>query len=462
MKRVVWRVCARRVALRGRGCSDVFLDGGHGAPTGLHAFLLRPNEPSAALLSADALVRLEARAASRRHYDFQLATSQSFDDSSTLFSYSKLRIPAVAIAHQLPWMTGDPYALWVHVRGVGQREAVTPWSKPFGFNMRWLNSDVPQQLPAPEGLVRWTPIEGATSYQVLYTDSPTPRCRSRRLRTSPTSASTSRSTRAWARPIHWRVRAIRLHRRLGRAEERPAARELRAVEPDVHHRQPARDPRHARSDRHHLGHLGQGGTARGAGRVDAGLRVEPEPRGARRRRLGRLEPVPRLHLHRQGLREPGVRRLDRRLTGVRAAHASAARLPCHRTRRRSPTGTARRTSRRRAARANAFDATGAPRALERGPGREHRREVELPAPAPEPAARPDTTGASGPSRRGRRRRGKRRSLGLRLAERPLLLDGRARRRALGRRPRTDRSAGHADRVPGRGRSAGPVRSRATS
>jgi hypothetical protein len=36
--------------------------------------------------------------------------------------------------------------------------------------MRWADTDYPQQLPAPEGMVRWKPIEGATRYEVLYPD----------------------------------------------------------------------------------------------------------------------------------------------------------------------------------------------------------------------------------------------------------------------------------------------------
>ena len=60
-------------------------------------------------------------------YEFELATSRSFNDSSILFSYKDLTIPAVAVDHQLPWMTGVPYALWAHVRWVSSNgKKVTP------------------------------------------------------------------------------------------------------------------------------------------------------------------------------------------------------------------------------------------------------------------------------------------------------------------------------------------------
>src|SRR5476649_1067981 len=121
--------------------------GSNGAPTGLHAFLLRPNEAAQPFYPRTPSFAWNPERRAGGTYDFQLATSKSFDDSATLFSYTKLRIPAVAIAHQLPWMTGQPDALWVHVRWESANgKTVTPWSKPFGFNMRWLDSDIPQSV----------------------------------------------------------------------------------------------------------------------------------------------------------------------------------------------------------------------------------------------------------------------------------------------------------------------------
>ena len=75
-----------------------------------------------------------------------------------------LRTPTIAIDLALPWITGSPYALYAHVRAI-TKAGPTPWGKPFGFNIRW--ATIPRDLDSPyPGLVRWSPVEGATSYQV--------------------------------------------------------------------------------------------------------------------------------------------------------------------------------------------------------------------------------------------------------------------------------------------------------
>jgi hypothetical protein len=141
------------------------------APVGLHAFLLRPDETTRKYYPRTPSFAWSPVGVRGGSYEFELATNRNFNESSVLFNYTKLTIPALSIAHQLPWMTGLPYALWAHVRWVSANgKQITPWSAAFGFNMRWADSDYPQQLPAPEGLVRWKPIEGATRYEVLYPD----------------------------------------------------------------------------------------------------------------------------------------------------------------------------------------------------------------------------------------------------------------------------------------------------
>jgi len=104
------------------------------------------------------------------HYEFQIATTRSFADAAVIFADDKVASPAEAVPLQLPWMTGQPYALWAHVRFVGKDGKTSPWSTPFGFNMRWRDTDIPTPLDSPAGLVRWTPVEGATAYDVLYPD----------------------------------------------------------------------------------------------------------------------------------------------------------------------------------------------------------------------------------------------------------------------------------------------------
>jgi hypothetical protein len=181
------------------------------APEGLHAFLLRPDEAALKYYPRTPSFSWTPVDVRGGTYEFELATNRNFNDSSVLFTYTKLAIPAVSIAHQLPWMTGVPYALWAHVRWVSANgKQTTPWSAPFGFNMRWADSDYPQQLTAPEGLVRWKPIEGATRYEVLYPDISPPLS----FQTTTNVAdereffTLHQNTVNWS-SIRWRVRAIR-------------------------------------------------------------------------------------------------------------------------------------------------------------------------------------------------------------------------------------------------------------
>ncbi len=182
-----------------------------GAPTGLHAFLLTPDEPAQTYYPRTPSFAWDPVPAKGGSYTFELATSRTFDDASVLFTYPNLTIPAVAIAHQLPWMTGVPYALWAHVRWQSTNgKVVTPWSQPFGFNMRWTDSDYPQQWPAPPGMIRWKPIEGATRYQVLYPDL----VGATAFETTTNVADereffTFHNQFGWGATIHWRVRAVR-------------------------------------------------------------------------------------------------------------------------------------------------------------------------------------------------------------------------------------------------------------
>ena len=65
-------------------------------------------------------------------------------------------------------MSGDPYAAYGRVRA-RTGNGVTAWTKPFGFNVQW--DSLPEAiLPSQPGLARWTPVPGATSYHVWFTD----------------------------------------------------------------------------------------------------------------------------------------------------------------------------------------------------------------------------------------------------------------------------------------------------
>ena len=215
-----------------------------GAPKGLRGFELRPNESSTHTFSrTPAFAWSPVRGASC--YEFELATSRSFDGSSVFWSnvssgagsgkfctavtvtapaaeesgsdaegsagsevktrIAPIRIPATSVNLVLPWFTGKPYALWAHVRAVTTRGA-TAWSKPFGFNVRWESTPVPQ--PAKPGLVRWAPVEGATAYDVWYPDI-------RKVIRTHTNVADQRELYtfhledSWWQLVRWRVRPVR-------------------------------------------------------------------------------------------------------------------------------------------------------------------------------------------------------------------------------------------------------------
>jgi hypothetical protein len=138
------------------------------APENVRAFLFRADEPTARTYARTPSFAWRPVAGAKR-YEFQLSTSNTFRDSGIVYSDSALPSPVIAVPVTLPWITGQPYSLYARARGIVGKRA-TPWSKPFGFNMRAPN--VPSPLPSYPGLLRWTPIEGATAYEVWLVDIP--------------------------------------------------------------------------------------------------------------------------------------------------------------------------------------------------------------------------------------------------------------------------------------------------
>lgn len=174
------------------------------APQSLKPFLLRASEPAARdFPRTPSFSWAPTRGATR--YEFQLAKTSSFQDGTIFWASSSLKSPAVAIPLTLPWMTGAPYAAYARVRAVTQN-GTSPWSAGYGFNIRW--KDVPAQTTTYPGLARWTPVEGATSYQVWFTDI-------KRVVETRVNAVDQREFYAFHQganytgAIKWRVRAVR-------------------------------------------------------------------------------------------------------------------------------------------------------------------------------------------------------------------------------------------------------------
>ncbi len=96
--------------------------------------------------------------------------------TAVIWSSRSLKTPAVAVPISLPWITGDHASLYWHVRAFGADGTFSQWSQPRGFNMRWADVNrkdhadddigVPQRLPSGPGYIRWTPVSGATGYDV--------------------------------------------------------------------------------------------------------------------------------------------------------------------------------------------------------------------------------------------------------------------------------------------------------
>jgi hypothetical protein len=240
------RLCLCALALFGALLTTSAAAAPPGAPKGLRGFELRPNEaPTHTFSRTPAFAWNPVRGASC--YEFELATSRSFDGSSVFWSnvsggagsgkscsavtitapaaeetssdeegggsgsgeiktrIAPIRIPAISVNLVLPWFTGKPYALWAHVRAVTTRGA-TAWSKPFGFNVRWESTPIPQS--ARPGLVRWAPVEGATAYDVWYPDI-------RKVIRTHTNVADQRELYtfhledSWWQLVRWRVRPVR-------------------------------------------------------------------------------------------------------------------------------------------------------------------------------------------------------------------------------------------------------------
>ena len=174
------------------------------SPQGVKAFLLRADEPAGHTFSrTPSFAWHPVRAAVR--YEFELATSARFTDNAVLWSATDLASPVASIPIALPWITGSPYSLWAHVRAI-TRKGVTQWSVPYGFNMRW--ASVPTPMSSDPGLVRWTPVAGATQYNVWFVDVG-------KVFTTMTNVADEReyysfhNDSSWTGAVHWRVRPER-------------------------------------------------------------------------------------------------------------------------------------------------------------------------------------------------------------------------------------------------------------
>ena len=174
------------------------------APSGLHAFLLRADEPLRTSFSRTPSFAWNPIPGAL-HYEFQLSLSTTFRDNSVIYADLNATTPVEAPPITLPWITGVPHSLYARVRAITP-DGATPWSAGYGFDM------APPAPPAPlasyPGLLRWTPVEGALAYQIWLVDA-------HKVEVSTTNTLDEREfytfhpTTSWMGTVRWRIRALR-------------------------------------------------------------------------------------------------------------------------------------------------------------------------------------------------------------------------------------------------------------
>jgi hypothetical protein len=175
-------------------------------PAGLHAFLLRADESSATVFHRTPSFAWNP-VAGAIGYQFQISTSSTFRDNGTVYNTNSLTTPVASPPIILPWITGTPHALYARVRASTATD-VSPWSGAYGFDVT--PPAPPTPLPANPGLLRWTPTDGASSYQVWLVD--VLNGKKETVRTNVLDERefyTFHQNAKWIGKVRWRVRASR-------------------------------------------------------------------------------------------------------------------------------------------------------------------------------------------------------------------------------------------------------------
>ena len=174
-------------------------------PTGLHAFLLRADEPVVhSFPRTPSFAWNPVRGAVR--YQFQLATSSAFRENGIVTSLNNLSTPVAAPRSTLPWTSNNLYA---RVRAIF-RNGASPWSAAFTFDMT--PPAAPSPLPTPaggSGLLRWTPVEGADAYEVWLIDIPKKEVVFTNVLDEREFYTFHRDAQ-WTGNVRWRIRALRI------------------------------------------------------------------------------------------------------------------------------------------------------------------------------------------------------------------------------------------------------------
>jgi hypothetical protein len=82
-----------------------------GAPTGLHAFMLRADEPLTTTFHRTPSFAWDPYPGAVG-YQFQLSMSSTFRENAIFYSTNTLTTPVAAPSLVLPWITGSPHSLY--------------------------------------------------------------------------------------------------------------------------------------------------------------------------------------------------------------------------------------------------------------------------------------------------------------------------------------------------------------
>jgi len=173
------------------------------APTGLHGFMLRASESSSTFHQTPSFAWNPAAGAVR--YELQISQSRTFQANGILFDSKSFITPVAAPDLALPWITGNPHSLYARVRAIRAGGGTSPWSADYGFDV--VPPAPPTRTSSYNGLLRWTPVQGATSYEVWLLDA----AKIKRLNTNVFDEREFYGLQSWDGIVRWRVRADRLN-----------------------------------------------------------------------------------------------------------------------------------------------------------------------------------------------------------------------------------------------------------
>ena len=184
------------------------------APANFRAFLLRANEePGHSFARTPAFAWSPVAGAKR--YELVLSISPLFRGNGIVWDDATLTTPVGAVPLALPWITGNPHSLYARARAIAANGSVGPWTESYGLEIR--SDTIPKPLPAPAGLVRWTTVEGATSYQVWFRNLNLNGIHYNHYFQTATNVADEREyytfhqTSSFMGRVEWRVRAVRQH-----------------------------------------------------------------------------------------------------------------------------------------------------------------------------------------------------------------------------------------------------------